>query len=123
MFGLVETIEAISSRSSSDSERVLRLRTLARKVSSFAFAAWSICGSPIDSPRVGLGCSARTIWSAGTTPSPASARPAVIVNAAQTVIALIAECLAKLVIAVILKRSHTLWRLHDATLGEVQNPE
>jgi hypothetical protein len=47
-----------------------------------------------------LGCSAWTIWSAGTAPSPAIARPAVIVNAAQAVIALRAENLTKLVIVI-----------------------
>src|SRR5581483_11930805 len=92
-----------------DSERVLRLRTLARKVSSFALAAWSICGSPMDKPRVtGLGCSAWMIWAAGTAPSPAMAKvvvsPAVMVNAAQMVIALIAESLTKLVMVVIPKK-------------------
>jgi hypothetical protein len=54
------------------------------------------------------------IWSAGTVPSPANARPAVIVNAAQTVIALIAENLTKLVIVVFLKKNRAplaIWML------------
>jgi hypothetical protein len=59
-------------------------------------------------------------------PSPASAKPAVIpavsVNAAQTVIALIAENLMKLVIVVILKKFSPLWRLGccDLTAGSTR---
>src|ERR1700756_4658178 len=55
IFGLVAAISAISSRSPSDSDRVLRLRILARKLSSLALAAASTWGGPTDRPRVS-GC-------------------------------------------------------------------
>ena len=57
-FGLFEAISAISSRSPSDSDLVLRLRSVCTKPISLAFTAGSTFG-PADRPRViGLGFSA-----------------------------------------------------------------
>ena len=88
MFGLVAAISAICSRSPSDSDLVLRLRSVLTKPISFALMAGSTCG-PLERPRVkGFGCNALTILSAETVPSAASASPAVIDSAALMVIAL-----------------------------------
>jgi len=58
MFGLVDAISAISSRSPSESERVFRLRSVWTKLISLALTAGSACG-PIDRLRVsGFGCRA-----------------------------------------------------------------
>src|SRR3984893_12461970 len=65
MFGLVDAISAICSRSPSDSDRVLRLRTVLMKLISFALIVGSAFG-PIDRPRgTGFGCHAPTILLAG----------------------------------------------------------
>src|SRR5207248_7139601 len=84
IFGLLAASSAISWRSPSDSDRVLRLRSVLTKLVSLARVAASAgCCGPVERPRVapGFGFRASRILSAETV-SPAAARPAVIDSAA-----------------------------------------
>src|SRR5579859_1577336 len=89
------------SRSSIDSERVGRLRTLLISVISRCFFS-SACGSPERLRVTGGAFSDVMIALVGIVLSPAKATPAVIESAAPMVIALIPKNLTELVIVVIL---------------------
>src|SRR3954447_3773187 len=121
IFGLVAAISAISWRSSNESDRVLRLRTKLRKLTSFICLAVSTCGAAIERPRVGdVGLSARTILSADTV-SPAKAMPTVIDSAAPSV-----TMESKRVIVVILNVTPArlaAWRFDAVNIGQVQIDE
>src|SRR6185437_7829333 len=98
IFGLLAAIVSSWLRSSIESERVERLRTLLMKLLSAAR-----CGST-DRPRVKGGAFSEFTMTLveGLLLSPANARPAVIDSAAPMAIALSPKNLTKLVIVVIL---------------------